>query len=95
MQMFMQSFPHGEAVFQKGGIAVENSDFSTFSTGFSTELPVKSVDKQGPNPLYTKISTVLHKSVEIELLNITTVTVCSVLLSRSDTVEKGGHMARL
>jgi hypothetical protein len=47
-------------------------EFSTFSTGFSTDPPVKSVDKSGANPVYTKISTVLHNPVEIQQINITT-----------------------
>ena len=36
MQTDIQSFPHGCPDTQTGGIAVENLDFSTFSTAFST-----------------------------------------------------------
>ena len=46
-------------------------EFSTFSTGFSTASAVKSVDKSGMNFVYTKISTGLHNSVEIQQINIT------------------------
>lgn len=46
-------------------------EFSTISTGFSTGSSEKDVDISGINQRYRKISTDLHKSVEISSINIT------------------------
>jgi len=41
----MHTFPHAGPDFQRGGIPVENSYFSTFSTSFSTGLFHRAVKK--------------------------------------------------
>ena len=49
-----------------------NRELSTFSTGFSTSVKRKSVDNSRANFVYTIFSTVVHNSVECDLIYITT-----------------------
>ena len=56
----------------KQSITDLNWELSTFSTGFSTSVEEKSVDKSMPIFVYTIFSTVVHNSVESDLIYITT-----------------------
>ena len=52
-------------------LSVNKQELSTFSTGFSTAVNKKPVDKSGGKSKQQKISTALHKTVEISFVNIT------------------------
>ena len=67
---FQQISLHNE--IYKQSLTDLNRELSTFSTGFSTGVKKKSVDNSRSNFVYTIFSTVVHNSVECDLIYITT-----------------------